>query len=510
MELNLQKQTVSINEVIYDGVTEQPLECDVLLPDYCPDIQKILRCEVLPSLLSTSVNGDKLSLEGLAVAHIYYLSEDGCIRHAEYKIPYTKVIELRTAVQSASVTADQSVDYFNCRAVSPRRLDMRGAVTICVKVSCQSEEQVVCGAQGMGMQLRCDATENTRVLGQAMRQLSLREDVELGYGKPSIGGVIRYTVLADVTDYKVITGKIVTKGEVAVKIIYQCEEDAKKLEVMEYALPVSQIIDIDDIDEDCSCNIWYDVCGVDIVPKSNGDGESRIFALDVSVNACAVAHRRMELDTACDCYSTKYECKQTQKQVPFLKLIDVVSENCMYKETLDMPADTKSIIDVWCITSGVTVKIEQECAVVSGKIAICMFAYDNDDCVSYYDQNREFSHKIPIREGFENLMLTPVVRAESAAFTISGRDKMEVRCNIRIKGSLYNQYRKKVICDISVDESRCKTCKENMLYLYYASEHEAVWDIAKRYNTSVAAIQAGNQLEDSMIGAKTMLLIPMK
>ena len=43
MELNLQRQTVTVNEAVYSGAVEQPLECDVLLPDYCPDIQKILR-----------------------------------------------------------------------------------------------------------------------------------------------------------------------------------------------------------------------------------------------------------------------------------------------------------------------------------------------------------------------------------------------------------------------------------------------------------------------------------
>ena len=45
MELNLQKQTVSVNETVYDGSVEQPLECDVLLPDYCPDIARIISAE---------------------------------------------------------------------------------------------------------------------------------------------------------------------------------------------------------------------------------------------------------------------------------------------------------------------------------------------------------------------------------------------------------------------------------------------------------------------------------
>ena len=259
MELNLQKQTVSINETIYDGVVEQPLECDVLLPDYCPDIQKILRCEVVPSLLLTAVNGDKLSVDGMAMAHLYYLDENGCIRHAEYKIPYTRVVELRCAPQNPSVCVTQSVDYFNCRAVSSRRLDMRGAVTMNVRVTGQTEEEVLVAAEGAGLQLCPDTAENACVLPRVMRQASVREEVELGYGKPAVGAVIRASASAQVTDYKAITGKLVTKGEITVKVVYQCEEDAKKLEVMEYALPLSQVIDLDGVDEDCSCSVWYEV-----------------------------------------------------------------------------------------------------------------------------------------------------------------------------------------------------------------------------------------------------------
>ena len=153
------------------------------------------------------------------------------------------------------------------------------------------------------MQLCRTAVENTRVFPQAARQLVVREDVELGYGKPSVGGVIRYAATAEVTDYKVIAGKLITKGEAAVKIIYQCEEDPKRLEVMEYALPVSQIIDIEGVDEDCLCSTWYDVCGIDVTPKNNSDGESRMFGLEITLNACAVAHRKMQLETCCDCYS---------------------------------------------------------------------------------------------------------------------------------------------------------------------------------------------------------------
>ena len=509
MELNLSKQTVHVNEVLYDGTVEQPLECDVLLPDYCPDIQKILRCEVSPSLLTTSVNGERLSVDGVATAHLYYLDENGCIRHAEYKIPYTRVIELRTAPQTPVVNVWQTVDYFNCRAVSQRRLDMRGAVSITVKVISQGEDEVLCGADGMGMQLCRDTVENVSVLPQTTRQMNIREEVELGYGKPSIGSVIRSSATAEVTDFKVIAGKIVTKGEVTVKILYQCEDDPKHLEMMEYALPVSQIIDIDGVDEDCRCNVWYDICTIEVTPKGNADGENRMFCLEISANAHAIACRKVELETVCDCYSTQYECKLTSRQVPLLKLLDEISETCMYKETLELPAGVRSIIDVWCVPGNIGVKLEEDGVVVSGKLMVCMFVYE-DDTVAYYDQTREFSQKIALRGTFDTIQFNPVVQVDTAAFSMSGNDKVEIRCPIRISGNAFSQYRKKVICDAAVDETHKKPRQENVLYLYYASEREPIWEIAKRYNTSVEAIQAGNQLEDGTLNGRTMLLIPMK
>lgn len=120
------------------------------------------------------------------------------------------------------------------------------------------------------------------------------------WAKPAIAGIIRFDASAELTDYKILTGKLVTKGELTVRIIYQCEEDAKKLEMMEYSLPVSQVVDIDGLEEDCACSAWYEVSTCEITPKTNSDGENRMFALECSMNACVLAHRRVQLDAACD------------------------------------------------------------------------------------------------------------------------------------------------------------------------------------------------------------------
>ena len=76
MECNAIRQAVCANEVVYDSVVEVPLENDVILPDYCPDIVKVLKCTVNACVSSTQVQGRQMTLEGMCTVHLLYLGED--------------------------------------------------------------------------------------------------------------------------------------------------------------------------------------------------------------------------------------------------------------------------------------------------------------------------------------------------------------------------------------------------------------------------------------------------
>ena len=510
MELQVTKQLVNINEVFYDAVTEQPIECDVMLPDYCPDIQKILRCEVVLSLQSQSVSGEICTLDGVATAHLYYLDPDGCLRHAEYKIPYTKTIELRAAPQYPAISVCQTVDYFNCRAVSQRRLDMRGAISMQVRVTGQSEAEVVCGAQGMGVQLRRETVETIALIQPVTRQVRVYEEVELGHGKPAAALVLRAGVVTRPTEQKVVSGKLIAKGEAVVRVLYQCEGETQSIETMEYSLPFSQVIDLPGVEEDCSCHVWFEPCTADVSPKRDNAGENRLLAIELLINATAGGSKRMMLEAAGDSYSTAYECKQTVKQVPFLELVDSVDEVCACKETIDLPCELQNVIDLWCTMGAPTVRVEQDAVTVGGKMAIKLFCTDTAGEIVYAEQMREFSQRIALRHSCETVLFTPQVAADSVSFTISGANQIEVRCGVRIAGELYQQFRRQVVCDLMVDETRKKNRNGNLLYLYYTDGQESVWEIAKRYNSAAEVIRQENGVEELQPGQRMMLLIPVQ
>ena len=46
MELKLNKEIVSVKEAIFDGMQEQSVELDYILPDYYPEIFKLIKCQM--------------------------------------------------------------------------------------------------------------------------------------------------------------------------------------------------------------------------------------------------------------------------------------------------------------------------------------------------------------------------------------------------------------------------------------------------------------------------------
>ena len=66
MELKLTKESICINEVVFDGTLEQSIELDYLLPDYCPSIFKVLKSKVMPKITSERIMNGKLLIDGIA------------------------------------------------------------------------------------------------------------------------------------------------------------------------------------------------------------------------------------------------------------------------------------------------------------------------------------------------------------------------------------------------------------------------------------------------------------
>lgn len=507
MELNLQKQPITINEVVYDSEVEQPIECDVLLPDYCPDIIKILKCAVNGSVSSANMNGDRLTIDGIASVRVFYSAENNSIRSTEYKIPFSKIIDLKNAPEMPIIVVNPTVGYINCRAVNQRRIDVRGAINLSVKIYANREDSILSDAQGAGVQLRRKMINCTKITNHMRTFFPLEEELEIGYGKPPIGSIIRSDGKISVIDHKIVSGKVILKGDFNLLLTYIALDDGE-IQTMQYSLPVSQIIDCTGVDENSICDILITTQGCDITPKMGEENEYTKIELSAKIDVCITVHENKELSVNIDSYSTQYESKCSKKEMAFVSLEQMIDETATLKNTLDLPENVDSIIDLWFNIDSCKWSYNSGVIKIEAKILVCMFARVVDAGPSYFEQTLELVHEIKIKDA-KNIRFNPNISIISSDYSLNGSDKLDVRCDVRIKGCLYATVSYECISDIQIDENAQKQRGKEKLYLYYADEGESIWDIAKKYNTSANDIWEENTIESDILPAKNMLIIPM-
>lgn len=511
MEFNVTHESVCINEVIFDGSLEQSIELDYLLPDYCPSIFKVLKCRVNPKVTSFHVAGDKLTIDATAYIRILYVSEeDNRIRSLEQKVPFTKTVDLRSEAADPNVKITARCDYCNCRVVNPKRLDIRGAVTLWVKATDQKSEEIISGAEGMGIQQQNKLMNAISSVKTANKQFTVAEDLELGHGKPPMDACLYANATAVVTDYKVIANKVIAKGEILLHILYTPDAEDQKPEVMEHSVPISQIIDMEGVDEDHTCNLSFEVCWVEIEPKYDGEGESKIFGAQFMVSARCEAFESKDIPVISDVYSTCYECSTASRGIRAEQFVRQIDLSEMAKCTIDLPGELACVYDAMCDVTGVTAECADGCIRFTANLDLCVLALDAEGMPIIVEKSVPYTIEsdCPCTGGDLNADVWGC--AVSVDFSLIGSGQMELRAELRVCGSVLSSSEQMIVTEINIDEERAKARDDlAALTIYYADRGERVWDIAKRYNTSVAAIMDENGLEADELSEHGMLLIPI-
>lgn len=533
MECNVTKQAVSVNETVYDGTVEQSLECDIVLPDYCPDIVKILKCELSCTVTSAQPDGQVLQLEGLAVARVLYLSDDNPsgameLHSADCRIPYSRSCDWKgkQPVENAMVQVCVRTDTVNCRAVSKRRLEVRGAVTHRIKAISCKEQEVVTDAQGAGVQLKKSTLERTACIGQQRGEMEVQETLELSSGKPPVHSIVLSRCTAVVTDSRVLAGRVMTKGELRLQLLYygvaEDNGDAQcgpgPLETMEYTVPVSQIIDLPGADDQSLCCLCSQVTQWDLQPRADSDGQMTLLDLTATVHTVATAYQPQTVLLAEDCYCTCCQCSCDTQTLGLLDLMRVVQDTEMVRETVDLPDNVRTILAGWASVLDQNVQRDGDALVVEYQLDLCLLAADGDGNVQFYSDTRPQSIRLPLgRAGGEDApqpFFLPTLTPLSLSYSVKG-PSAEIRCEVQVCGSLCRMLSRNAITSVTTDPSQpCQKDQGCALTIYYADRGETLWDIAKHYNSSLDAVLEENYSaedpapESGALPARRMLIIP--
>lgn len=511
MELNVTRDNVCINETVYDSPLEQSVELDAILPDYCPSIFQVLSCRMTPKVSSCRASGDKVFLEGTAHIRVLYISEENNELHAfEQKMPFSKTVELKCELSDPVIRVKARTDYVNCRVVNPKRLDIRGAVTLQLIIMTQRCEEVICDAQGGGIQMKKQMVNAGCPVKSGWKQFTVEEELELSYGKPPILEVLNACCSAMVTDYKIIANKVIVKGELRLHILYRSDGENAKPEVMEHTLPVSQIMDLEGVDEEYLCHIQMDAADMEIQSGGGQESDGKTFHVEFTMTVCCEAYKNKEIPVIADLYSTQYETEVQCRDMQSEKFLSPFEAQHMAKDTLELPEDSGGILDLWCEVPSTSFHMEETEAVITGTVCANLLALNGENTPVLIQKEIPFEHRIELKDAPQKISADVFAQILSCAYSLIGANSVEVRAELKLFGCFYESGSTRMTTGILLDEENPKPRTDlPALTLYFADKGELVWDIAKRYNTSPGAILEENGLDCDEVKQRGMILIPL-
>ena len=515
MDLKISKETVPASVSVYSGIQEQNIELDYILPDYYPDIFRRVRCETIPVITDWTVSGNRLSYGLRCDIRILYCGEgDSVIRSVTQTQTFQRSIDLDRECTSPAVKLVPKADNVNCRAVNKRRLDLRGAVSVKASVSCEVTQEVVSGVSGMNMQLRKLPVRFAAKKLSADKQLRISEETELQPAQPAAASIISCRCTAQECEKKMISGKLLAKGSIAVDILYSCESEGKgAVEPLRFELPYSQVIDIDGLDESYECTVTPEIVSCEVTPAAGRNGDNRILRCEAEVRLLCRAVKTASVTVGTDAYSTVYPCNAEFTEIRAEQLPTVYEESFRHTAKLaEGESIPETVYSVWCTPKNINTRPGEDgrSVVISGMLTYSAAVRDSSGMIAMPDRDETFEETIVLGDDISASAVSAEISARDVSYNISAEGVFTAKAELSARISVTGSDTIRAITDITVDSSVKKERDgDYAIKLYFGVPEEDVWDIAKRYSTSVSAIMEENELDGERLRSGGMLLIPI-
>lgn len=508
MEINVNTKTIYINDTIFENSSDEAVECDVTLPDYCPDVKKIMKCAVSPRLVSARCAGDRVNIEANAAIRIIYASDDNRIFCYEKTVPFSKSVDVGKQVENPCVKVELRAAYANIRALSARKLEVRGSVGVDVKVTAKREEQIVCDAQNCGIQLLKDCVGASSFVGETVKNISLTETVEVGDGKPPVLQIVRVSSEIFDAEEKTVSNKALLKGNLRVNILYIPDDDEQRPQTFVHSMPISQIIDLDGMSDKTDNVFELRTNGVDVGVKTNASGERRLIDIDAGIIATLTSSQKIEEALPTDCFSTKYDVDVLTKPVTFNNLSERVCDKIAVKSTEKINGiKIDEIYDVRCDKVKAAAKLSEGQTVISGEATVSVLGRDDSGIPFYAERNVEFEKSIPTKaDAADTSEIKAKISEVDVGYILGGEDTLELRLNMAICVDIYNSKSVRLISSVTLDPDSKKQPSPSFT-VYFADSGETLWDIARKFNTNVDDIINEND-PSALTSDRRILYIP--
>lgn len=511
--MEIKKETLQFNKKTLKTSTNFMVEGDVVLGDLSPDIREVLFCDANVLCDTKTYKDETLSLTGTVELHILYLpdekNENGALKSLSASLPFASSFDTPGG-EDMHFSVNCETEHIGFHLVNSRKLSVKVIVSSHVSGFLPESLSPVCKIEDDTIETMKEKLKLDVPCVPIEKNITISDLLTVPADFPDIDEIVKTEVCAYAEDVKPMNDKVMVKGLLCTNTLYNAYDGEDICVNVSHKIPFTEIFEVPGVTEDHNVTLTF--APKNIVSDAKGDlnGDTKIIGFSTDLTALFSATMTKEIQIISDCYAVSGALKSETQSVSLSEYI--AEESTEFTENIIVKApDGSSFGDLIFASCKPMIK---ETAKEDGKLVIkgvlvCFLLYREDGengALKSIVTETEFSREKPISN--REVSLENILSLLDLGYQKQGKGEALLSPTLSLYTKLTAPMTKTILtaCEKTEGESEKKVCPA--LTIYFVQAGDTLWNIAKKYGTTVEKIKNANGLEDSNLHIGRKLLIP--
>ncbi|OON98595.1 MAG: hypothetical protein ATN35_04370 [Epulopiscium sp. Nele67-Bin004] len=504
MSVELMQRLVDVTEATKKETSQIVKERDLIVPDGKPDVQKVLLLDGKIRMDQIDVQSNRVVYKGQIEVSILYMPED----QAAGVSKMTGSIPLEDFMILEGLEADQRVDFsyeienMHWNLLNERKLNVKTIIELKATNTAVKELAMIEDLKtDEPIQKRMDTLDIVNMMPYKEEKIIIKDELTVPQGKPAVAEIIKTDTAIKDEQIRRTADEIVFNGMVELSILYRGTEAGRLLEVVHHKIPFSGAIDFPK-DED---EIYWD-CELEVSPtyiqvNPDYDGEDRIIEAECIVTAKYTTYNNEKTEVVSDIYCPGKKVKSVDKLESYVNLVHKENVRVPKKESVQLTGLSPEDQQIYNV--GIKAKVEDKILegdklTIEGilEIEVCYVDQQNSAPINSYLDIVPFEISIPVQTGSGKNIVDVDVKPKEVQTSSFTRDMLGLEYVLEYLVNVYEQKEMRILEEVEFEDmSKEELSAYPSIIVYTVKPGENLWDMAKRFNTTVADIAQVNEVE---------------
>ncbi len=499
------KENLCVNKLVATKKEVILVEGDMIVPDSKPDILDTICTSGVVCVYKKEVLEDKVRIDGNINTYIMYMADDDQdkVRGLTTSLDFSESIMVQNCKEGMDFKLYTKLKSIEAKVINGRKIGIKAAIEVEIKIYTKEDVEVVNDIQNAdGIQMLKEELRVNSLVGMGNTKIYAKDTINID-NVDNLAEILKSDICICGKDIKISYNKILTKSEAEIKIMYLTEDN--RINTINSRIPVVGFIDLPNVTEENICDVDYEIRN--IVLKPNQIEEHSIY-VEIEIEAMASVYEEKQINLIQDLYSPIENLEFNKKKITTITNKKTTKETKQIKEKFVLEGiENKKIIDVDVIPSIQKENKTNNKINYEGEMELTIIL-SNDDL-----QIESRTTKIPFDYSLENMSENDKINSDleievvNKDFIIQEGGTITGNIDLMMNANSYE------IANINmIDELQTNGEKESQDYsvlIYIVKKGDTLWEIAKRFGSTVEDIVRTNGIEDeNKINPGQKLFIP--